>query len=97
MAFSNPTITAQTVDAQASARVRKTTAQRRTTRAHVNDTTRTFPRTLEEAFPENFYDLERYERWEWEEKHDPTIAEKWLNITYAFAAGFIVAMLIFGH
>jgi len=63
----------------------------------INETTRTYPRTLEEAFPENHYDIERYRTWEWRESHEDNLAQKWLNITYAFAAGFIFAMLIFGH
>lgn len=62
----------------------------------LNPTTRTFPRSLEEAFPENFYDIQRYKTWESEEPHDDSLAQKWLNITYAFCAGFIFAMLIFG-
>lgn len=62
----------------------------------LNTTTRTFPRTLEEAFPENYYDLQRYQTWESTERHDDSMAQKWLNITYAFAAGFIFSMLIFG-
>lgn len=96
MALSNTSNPFATLDAQANPRVRKATTQRRAIRSNVNDTTRTFPRTLDEAFPQNFYDLQRYELWEWEEKHDPTTAEKWLNITYSFCAGFIFAMLIFG-
>lgn len=96
MAFPNTPITAYTLDAKANPRVRKTADQRSAASANVNDTTRTFPRTLEEAFPDNFYDVQRYENWEWSEKHDPTIAEKWLNVIYSFCAGFIVAMLIFG-
>ena len=62
----------------------------------LNPTTRRFCRTLEEAFPGNHYDLERYKTWEWQEQHDDSLAQKWLNITYAFAAGFIIAALIFG-
>lgn len=62
----------------------------------LNPTTRTYPRTLEEAFPENHYDLQRYRQWESQEPHDDSLAQKWLNITYAFCAGFIFASLIFG-
>jgi hypothetical protein len=61
----------------------------------LNDTTRTFPRTLEEAFPDNVQDQQRLQLGEWMEQHTPN-HEKWLNIVYAFAAGFIVAMLVFG-
>lgn len=60
-----------------------------------NDTTRTFPRTLEEAFPSNVQDVHRLQQGEWMEHHTPT-HEKYLNIVYAFAAGFITAMLVFG-
>lgn len=62
----------------------------------VNDTTRTFPRTLEEAFPQD--NVERQQKLaqaEWIEQHQHN-HDKWLNIVYAFAAGFIVAMLAFG-
>jgi hypothetical protein len=61
----------------------------------INDTTRTFPRTLEEAFPNNVQDQQRLQQGEWMETHTFDY-EKWLNIVYAFAAGFIVAMLAFG-
>jgi hypothetical protein len=61
----------------------------------LNDTTRTFPRTLEEAFPDNVQDQQRLQLGEWMETHTPN-HDKWLNIVYAFAAGFIVAMLAFG-
>lgn len=62
----------------------------------MNETTRTFPRTLEEAFPENYYDLQRYKTWEFTEPHDHSLADKYLMITYSFCAGFIFSMLIFG-
>jgi hypothetical protein len=61
----------------------------------VNDTTRTFPRTLNEAFPENVQDLQRLQQGNWMERHTPD-HEKYLNIVYSFAAGFVVAMIIFG-
>jgi capsular polysaccharide biosynthesis protein len=61
----------------------------------VNDTTRTFPRTLEEAFPSNVQDVQRIQQGEWMEAHTPD-HEKYLNILYAFVAGFITAMLVFG-
>ena len=60
-----------------------------------NDTTRKYPRTLEEAFPGNVQDVQRLENGQWIEHHTPD-HEKYLNIVYSFAAGFIVAMLIFG-
>ena len=61
----------------------------------MNDTTRKFPRTLEEAFPHNVEDIQRLQRGDWMERHVPD-HEKYLNIVYSFAAGFIVAMLVFG-
>jgi hypothetical protein len=62
---------------------------------NLNDTTRCFPHSMEEAFGENYYDLERQKQWEWIERHTPD-HEKYLNIVYSFAAGFVVAMLVFG-
>ena len=61
----------------------------------MNETTRKFPRTLEEAFPSNVQDIQRLQQGEWMEGHIPTY-EKYLNIVYSFAAGFIFAMLVFG-
>ena len=63
---------------------------------NLNPTTRTYPRSLEEAFPENTYDIQRYRTWETVETHDHSLADKYLMVTYAFCAGFIFAMLIFG-
>ena len=60
-----------------------------------NDTTRMYPRTLEEAFPSNVEDIQRLQQGDWMESHTPDY-EKYLNIVYSFAAGFIAAMLIFG-
>lgn len=62
---------------------------------YLNETTRTFPRTLEEAFPSNVADQQRLQQGDWMEQHTPDY-EKYLNIVYSFAAGFIVAMLVFG-
>ena len=62
----------------------------------LNDTTRTFHRTTEEAFPNNFYDIERHHRWEWMEgsrSNAAAQAEFWVYITLAFAAGFLVSHL----
>ena len=62
----------------------------------INNTTRTFPRTTAEAFPNNHYDLERQRRWEWMEGSRSDIiaqAEYWVHMTLAFAAGFIVHQL----
>jgi capsular polysaccharide biosynthesis protein len=61
----------------------------------VNDTTRTYPRTLAEAFPNNVEDIHRLQQAEWMETHQ-TDYEKYLNIVYSFAAGFVVAMIVFG-
>jgi len=62
----------------------------------LNDTTRCFPHTMEEAFGENHYDLERRQRWEWMEGHQSDAsaqAEFWVYMTLAFAAGFLVSHL----
>ena len=61
----------------------------------VNDTTRTYPRTLEEAFPNNVEDQQRLQQGQWMESHS-TDFDKYLNIIYSFAAGFVVAMIVFG-
>jgi capsular polysaccharide biosynthesis protein len=61
----------------------------------LNDTTRTFPRTLDEAFPANVEDIQRLQKGQWMEQHQADY-EKYLNILYSFVAGFVVAMLIFG-
>ena len=61
----------------------------------LNDTTRCFPHSMEEAFKDNYYDIERRRQWEWAESHTPDY-EKYLNILYAFAGGFITAILVFG-
>ena len=37
----------------------------------LNDTTRTFPRTLAEAFPDNVEDQQRLQQGEWMEQHQP--------------------------
>ncbi len=60
----------------------------------MNETTRMFPRTLEEAFPDNVEDIRRLEASQWIEYHERTY-EKWVNIAYAFVAGFVVSMVIF--
>jgi hypothetical protein len=61
----------------------------------LNDTTRTFPRSLDEAFPSNVEDIQRLQQGDWMERHTPEY-EKYLNIVYSFAAGFVVAMIVFG-
>ena len=96
MALSNTPITSDSLDTQADQGVRATEAERASTCSVLNETTRTYPRTLEEAFPSNHYDLQRYQTWESYDMHDETTAEKYLTLTYAFAAGFVLAMIIFG-
>ena len=62
----------------------------------LNETTRRFPNTMRDAFGENYYDLERQQRWEWLEGHQSDTsqqAEFWVYITLAFAAGFLVCHL----
>jgi hypothetical protein len=63
-------------------------------KSQLNDTTRTFPRTQEDAFGDSYYDIQRQERWEWLEGHRSDAAEQaefWVYITLAFAAGFLVS------
>jgi len=63
---------------------------------NINDTTRRFPNTMQDAFGDNYYDLERQHRWEWLEGHrsdKSAQAEFWVYIACAFAAGFVVAQL----
>ena len=60
----------------------------------LNTTTRCYPRTMEEAFPNNVEAIRQREQGEWMEHYQPN-NEQWLNTFYAFSAGFIVSMLIF--
>lgn len=62
----------------------------------LNTTTRRFPNTMREAFGDNYYDLERQQRWEWMEGHqsdNAAQAEFWTYMALAFAAGFLVSYL----
>lgn len=67
----------------------------------LNETTRTYPRSTEEAFPDTVVAQERRKNWQWmEESQESTIplkpdldAEFWVYITLAFAAGFLVHTL----
>jgi len=66
----------------------------------LNETTRTYPRSTEEAFPDTVVAQERRKNWQWMEKTQtsPQIntdldAEFWVYITLAFAAGFLVSHL----
>ena len=64
----------------------------------MNETTRKFPRTLEEAFPENTTAIQKRNDWIWYEGNrmfSPD-AEFWTYITLAFAAGFLVALFTIG-
>ena len=60
----------------------------------LNTTTRCYPRTLEEAFPDNVESLKRLQQGEWMEHHQKSY-EPLLNVLYAFCAGFFVSMVIF--
>jgi len=66
----------------------------------LNETTRTYPRSTEEAFPDTVVAQERRKNWQWmeETQASPQIntdldAEFWVYITLAFAAGFLVHTL----
>lgn len=60
----------------------------------VNDTTRCFPRTLEDAFKDNVEAIKQREQWEWMEHYVPD-HHNTANLVMVFFAGFIVSMLIF--
>ncbi len=62
----------------------------------LNETTRTYPRTMSSAFPNTVEAIEQRQRWEWMEgsRSDTSQqAEFWVYITLAFAAGFLVSHL----
>lgn len=62
----------------------------------INTTTRKYPRTMQEAFPNTVDAVEQRQRWEWLEgsKSDRAAqAEFWVYIALAFAAGFLVAVI----
>jgi len=51
---------------------------------------------MREAFGDNYYDLERHQRWEWMEAHKSDTAaqaEFWVYIACAFACGFLTHIL----
>jgi hypothetical protein len=61
-----------------------------------NPTTRKYPRTMQEAFPNTVDAAEQRQRWEWMEgsRSDAEAqAEFWVYIVLAFAAGFLVCYL----
>jgi hypothetical protein len=63
-------------------------------KSQLNETTRTFPRSIEEAYPDTVYAQQQRQRWEWLEGHKSNAeqqAEFWVYITLAFAAGFLVS------
>jgi len=60
----------------------------------INETTRTYPRTMSEAYPNTVDAIQARQRWEWLEGHKSDTAaqaEFWVYITLAFAAGFLVS------
>ena len=63
---------------------------------NLNDTTRKYPRTMQEAYPNTVDAIEARQRWEWLEGHRSDAAQQaefWVYITLAFAAGFLVSHL----
>lgn len=60
----------------------------------VNETTRCYPRTLEDAFPDTVYAHQQRENWEWMERHSQN-REHWISMAMCFFAGFFVSMVIF--
>jgi len=60
----------------------------------MNETTRMFPRTLSEAFPDNVEAVKRRENSTWYEHHEKSY-DNWTNMLYSFFAGFIVSMIVF--
>ena len=62
----------------------------------LNDTTRTFPRTMQDAYPNTVEAIEARQRWEWMEGHRSDAsaqAEFWVYIACAFAAGFVTHII----
>ena len=62
----------------------------------LNNTTRTYPRTMQDAFPNTVEAIEQRQRWEWMEGSRSDTAQQteyWVHITLAFAAGFLVSHL----
>jgi hypothetical protein len=64
----------------------------------MNETTRTYPRTLDEAFPENTTAIEKRNKWMWFEEQQAFSpdAEFWTYIALAFGAGFLLAVITIG-
>ena len=66
----------------------------------LNPTTRKFPRTLEEAFPDNVEAFQQLERSIWWDRPQVNYwsdldADTWVMLACAFAAGFFIAHLIY--
>jgi len=62
----------------------------------LNNTTRTYPRTMQDAFPNTVKAIEQRQRWEWMEGSSSDASQQteyWVHITLAFAAGFLVCHL----
>jgi hypothetical protein len=62
----------------------------------LNDTTRCYPRTMQDAYPNTVEAIEARQRWEWMEGHRSDAsaqAEFWVYMSLAFAAGFLVSHL----
>jgi hypothetical protein len=62
----------------------------------MNDTTRKYPRTMQEAFPNTVDAVQARQRWEWMEgnRSDASAqAEFWVYIACAFAAGFVTHII----
>jgi len=62
----------------------------------INNTTRIYPRTMQEAFPNTVSAVEQRQRWEWMEGHQSDAAaqaEFWVYIACAFACGFLTHIL----
>ena len=62
----------------------------------LNNTTRTYPRTMQEAFPNTYDAIQARQRWEWLEGHQSDTAaqaEFWVYIACAFAAGFVTHII----
>lgn len=62
----------------------------------INPTTRKYPRTMQEAFPNTVEGVEQRQRWEWMEasKSDRQAqADFWLYVVMSFAAGFLTCLL----
>ena len=62
----------------------------------MNDTTRKYPRTMQEAFPNTVDAVQARQRWEWMEGNRSDAsqqAEFWVYIACAFAAGFVTHII----